>query len=281
MMRESFSGAPAHSEAREENPIYWSLMAVAFMNTALSRLIDSQAVALRKVSGGVSASGGRSVPAAVSDVSRKICRVLAEISQIHMAQLLRFQDIFETAGPDGQVFSHTADGYRRPAVCLPEKPSAGAEIQPSADAGRLPGVRGRLQGIVTRREDPFAGGTAILQAVISQEDSVGVPGREIGNFLCYSVMRDDILLMLMARPGESGGFSVSQADGTLRVEGEGTVVRKERARPDLRGCGRFVLTVRREEEGERFTMGFDGGQEQLVHRSGEMAAVRTPIPFHY
>lgn len=262
--------ALAPTGVRDENPVYWSLMAVAFMNTALSRMMETQAMILRHSSGGPS-------PAGAAAAGRGLSRALNEIARIHMAQLLRFQDILGMIDPEGETPPGRTDGGNgRPTAYLPEFPSDGAAVPSSAAAGLLPGVRGRLQGIVTRREDPFGGGTAVVQTVVD-----GTSGKECGDFLCYSVMRGASMMILMARPGEWGGFSVSRPAGILRVEGEGTVVRRERARPDVRGRGHFVLTVRREADGGCFEMAVDGGQDILVHRSGEMAAVRTAVPFHY
>jgi hypothetical protein len=105
---------------------------------------------------------------------------------------------------------------------------------------RLYSLKGRGQGVVSNRCDPFYGGIAIVQAGISNSCF----NKNEKEFLCYSVIKGIKMQIFIAYP-ESLKLEYHETanETVLKIVGTGSVLFKERTKPDRCDEGSFVLTI--------------------------------------
>lgn len=221
-------------------------LAAAALNTALAAWMKGQVRFL-------SAAGKD--PAARAAAMDALTDTLMEAARLHMAQMLCLD-----AGRCGAAL---------PAGGAPGSASAAA-LRPAP--GNAPcRVRGRGQGFLPGSADTFAGGLAVFQT-----DVRGDAGRD---YLCYSVMRESRMLILIARPGTLRAGSLPAPAGRLaRIAGKGTVTLCSQGGPASRFAGRFELTVRRGEKDGNFEIMVETGANGPSHHSGRVHAGPEDLP---
>lgn len=98
-------------------------------------------------------------------------------------------------------------------------------------------LKGRGVGTVEHQYDQFYGGISIVQAfVCSRPEDID------HNFLCYSVHKGTRMQILKAHPKSMKIWcSLTKDIKKVVVEGQGTIVMKERFKPDVYDTGHFML----------------------------------------
>ena len=130
---------------------------------------------------------------------------------------------------------------------------------------------GRAVGLVSNICDPFHNGIAIIQACINHIDK-----NTKDNFLCYSVHKGNAMRIFSAfASGVKIKFITEKEFNKAIVEGTGSIVHKERFKPDTMDTACFILTISYENnESKRSIFQFvikPDKKPDLFHDSGEIS----------
>lgn len=187
---------------------------------------------------------------------------IAERAADPAGQAAALDALNETLGLTARL--HMAQLLRMTAGCPPAAVLIGgiaARRAPPEPACRL---RGRGQGKMPAGGDPYAGGLAILQADVHSGG---------GGYLCYSAMRGNRMLILIARPGTLRIGAAPGGEGrAARVTGKGTLICRRQDGPETRRTGWLEVAVRHGKGEDSFAVTLRPAPEcPPTHASGRVA----------
>lgn len=165
-------------------------------------------------------------PACRAAAEDALCRTLEQAARLHMAQLLRLDAGLRLSSPtwSGVALADLSDASAEPPCRM----------------------RGRGQGFLPAGEDLFAGGLAVLQAAV--EEGAG------RNYLCYSAMRANRMLILIGRPGTLHAVTLPGPAAAARLTGRGTLILRRQGGTDDRCTGWFEAVIRHGDGVDCFSM---------------------------
>ena len=100
-------------------------------------------------------------------------------------------------------------------------------------------IKGRALGFVSNTQDPFHRGIAIIQACVRAENS-----DKKDNILYYSVHKDTVMQIHSVLPGSLKVERIAEINsGKLVIQGMGTILHRERCKPDVCDSGSFTITI--------------------------------------
>lgn len=259
----------------KENSIYCYLLSMAYMEAAVSKLLDAQAEEIRIIS-----ESGLTIEQ-ITEFNENMQKNLNSLTKLHLIHLMKFdmfmsflsvQNTHEEIGSktESHGISEKQTNRQQPEVQI--KQPIVNEYEPPTYV-----IKGRGQGNVCNRSNPFCNGLAIFQVCLS---NLAYEKKE--SFFCYSVMKGTKMLVLLAAPESvKTEFILKPEYKTISATGTGMISMKERSKADIKQKGCFVFNLRVEnttDEPVTFVMSIQAvGNEDFNHESGQIESKASRV----
>jgi hypothetical protein len=239
-----------------EDVIKSCILAIAYLEQSFSKLINIYADEIRLI-GDYNEINIQHMIALNDAVKRN----LKNISRIHMLLLIKLEYIIKTASLDNiksidaepsSVLAETQipTVCSSPATAIMDKSTNNNKFEKIIIKENQPLIRktckcslkGRGQGVVESRCDAFYSGIAIVQTGVSDDFLNRMEQKE--EFLCYSVMQGTKMQIFIAYPKSLKFECLKTSNGiSLKIEGLGSIIFKERTKQEKYDEGSFIFTV--------------------------------------
>lgn len=260
------------------------LFSIAYMQAAVSKLLEVQAKKFH-----ILAKSELTITQ-MNEANERLKQQMKKIENIHLLLFNKFELITnspevnvaqETAKPETESVSEIQNQPEEPEQ---KKPQNEKQLKPQKEEQQKPQsiakpstyiFKGRGQGTVTNLKDPYINGLAIFQAYIS-----GADFEHKKLFLSYSVMKGTKMLILLSSPENvKAEFILDSEHKAVRVEGTGTVIIKERSKPDITEKGSYTFNVRTNCDGQMtFETEIKSITDKLfIHQSGTIKSKASGI----
>lgn len=198
------------------NTYYDYLFSTAYIETAVSKLLETQAKKLNILS-------EKGLPAEqINELNKTLKEQLKKLEYLHLLlynKTVLLRDSLEVWEPD-----ETGDD----ACCL--------QTSPKKDAYDYI-FNCKSQNTVSNPHDPYRDGYSMLDAYVF------IPKPKRNNFLSYSVSKGTKMLDLFSQPADmKAGISFGAGQICIRIKGTASVMIKESGKQSFQTCG-FVLDV--------------------------------------
>jgi hypothetical protein len=248
-----------------EDVIKLCISSVAYLEQSFSKLINVQADEIRLIGENNELNIQQMI-----GLNNVIKRNLRNISRIHMLLMIKLEYIIKAATFDDDKFI-----VAEPSSILSEAQTAENKItetrlhitntahkalnndnfkkliknesQSLISEACICSLIGRGQGIVESLCDAFYDGIAIVQTGVSNACLYRAEQKE--EFFCYSVIKGIKMQIFIAYPQSLKFECLKTASGiSLKIKGLGSIIFKERAKPDKSDEGSFIFTVCHDED---------------------------------
>lgn len=251
--------------------IYDYLFSIAYMETAISKLLEAQSKIIR-----IFTEGEFSITQ-MTDINVIIKNQIKKLEDLQRLLLDKFELIMNSLEiqkmhEEIEPIFEKLDDLRQEEQLKPQ----------NVDESTALIFKGRGQGTITNKEDLYCNGLAIFQTYVSDTNH---EKKEL--FLSYSAMKGTKMLVLLAAPEKMmTKFTLDSEYQSIRVEGTGIVIIKERSKADIRKTGKYLFNARTKisDDGPCEQMFFDmeirsTTNELFIHKSGliESQASRAVI----
>lgn len=202
------------------------LFSIAYMKTSTSKLLEAQAKIIRKF------AEGEFPITQIIDKNERIKDQIEILENLHRLLLDKFELIINSLEMREEIeskFENLNDLQQEEQFKLLNIDEPMALI-----------FKGRGQGAIINRKDSFCNGLAIFQTYVSDTNH-----EDKERFLSYSVMKGTKMLVLLADPEKMiTKFTLDSEYQTIRIEGTGTIIIRERSKADISQTGKYLFNVR-------------------------------------